>query len=65
MEQIREVAGGAVRIRGETLGIIGLGKKLLLFRNTEKRYTRNIIGWIIIQYNNLAIEALIFYDDPS
>lgn len=27
MEQIREVAGGAVRIRGETLGIIGLGKK--------------------------------------
>lgn len=27
MEQIREVAGGAVRIRGETLGIIGLGKQ--------------------------------------
>ncbi|XP_028574392.2 C-terminal-binding protein 2-like isoform X2 [Podarcis muralis] len=26
MEQIREVAGGAVRIRGETLGIIGLGR---------------------------------------
>lgn len=26
VEQIREVAGGAVRIRGETLGIIGLGK---------------------------------------
>lgn len=30
MEQIREVAGGAVRIRGETLGIIGLGKQLVL-----------------------------------
>lgn len=27
VEQIREVAGGAARIRGETLGIIGLGKK--------------------------------------
>ncbi|XP_064314259.1 C-terminal-binding protein 2 isoform X2 [Phalacrocorax carbo] len=26
VEQIREVAGGAVRIRGETLGIIGLGR---------------------------------------
>lgn len=26
VEQIREVAGGAVRIRGETLGIIGLGE---------------------------------------
>lgn len=26
VEQIREVAGGAARIRGETLGIIGLGK---------------------------------------
>lgn len=28
VEQIREVAGGAARIRGETLGIIGLGKTL-------------------------------------
>lgn len=27
VEQIREVAGGAARIRGETLGIIGLGKR--------------------------------------
>ena len=27
VEQIREVAGGAARIRGETLGIIGLGKE--------------------------------------
>lgn len=26
VEQIREVAGGAARIRGETLGIIGLGE---------------------------------------
>lgn len=26
VEQIREVASGAARIRGETLGLIGLGK---------------------------------------
>lgn len=30
VEQIREVAGGAARIRGETLGIIGLGKPLVI-----------------------------------
>lgn len=29
VEQIREVAGGAARIRGETLGIIGLGRFVL------------------------------------
>lgn len=28
VEQIREVASGAARIRGETLGIIGLGEAL-------------------------------------
>ena len=27
VEQIREVASGAARIRGETLGIIGLGEE--------------------------------------
>lgn len=31
VEQIREVAGGAARIRGETLGIIGLGKRMAFF----------------------------------
>lgn len=31
VEQIREVAGGAARIRGETLGIIGLGKSMKHF----------------------------------
>lgn len=29
VEQIREVAGGAARIRGETLGIIGLGEYMI------------------------------------
>lgn len=28
VEQIREVASGAARIRGETLGLIGFGKSL-------------------------------------
>lgn len=32
VEQIREVASGAARIRGETLGLIGLGKR----RRTRK-----------------------------
>lgn len=32
VEQIREVAGGAARIRGETLGIIGLGEYLNTLR---------------------------------
>lgn len=31
VEQIREVAGGAARIRGETLGIIGLGERVKTF----------------------------------
>lgn len=29
VEQIREVASGAARIRGETLGLIGFGKSLI------------------------------------
>lgn len=34
VEQIREVAGGAARIRGETLGIIGLGEYMKQKRET-------------------------------
>lgn len=34
VEQIREVAGGAARIRGETLGIIGLGEYMKAYSDT-------------------------------
>lgn len=37
VEQIREVASGAARIRGETLGLIGFGERVYFFRGFTER----------------------------
>lgn len=41
VEQIREVASGAARIRGETLGLIGLGETHHTFLSHILTHTAN------------------------
>lgn len=53
VEQIREVASGAARIRGETLGIIGLGASVLA--PCVARWTR---GWGVAVLPPLPTPAL-------
>lgn len=61
MEQIREVAGGAVRIRGETLGIIGLGKKWKILHILKKPFGVNqdpLYISIVIVINRVNLQQL-------
>lgn len=46
VEQIREVASGAARIRGETLGIIGLGEFSSVFtlRRGSEPVSQGLVG---------------------
>lgn len=45
VEQIREVASGAARIRGETLGLIGFGELIILYFSITGRTEVLLLLW--------------------